>query len=292
MADIAIIDIGSNTMVLKIYDETGKEKDNGYYSIAAHLVSYIKDGVMEHAGMEAALAVLQKYRAILEERDITEVHGFITEPWRHIANADELFSVLARSGFAIEGLSGEEEALYDFLGSRLDTADIRNGNMFDIGGGSTELVSFKDGTLTASYSMPIGCLRLKTMPVERSVADPFLKEAFEAEPALLDTPNPVIIGSGGTCRAVMMMLEEEERNRPYTKERLEQLFQRLFEQEETAIAVMNKVVTPDRRDVIVPGFNLVLAIMDAFHSEEIRFSNYGVREGYLFEKVINGASKK
>ena len=287
MEDIGIIDIGSNTMVLKIYDETGMERENGYYSIAAHLVSYIQDGKMEKAGMDSALAVLMKYRAILEEKNIHEAYGFITEPWRHITNAEELFDTLSESGFAIEGLSGEEEALYDFLGSRMDTGDIGQGNMFDIGGGSTELVSFSDGKLRASWSMPIGCLRLKTMPVRRDIAVPFLKEAFDKVPALLDTPSSVIIGSGGTCRAVKMMLDEFERNQPYTKDRLEGLFLRLSGMEKSTVAVMEKVVTPDRRDVILPGLNLLLGIMDAYHAEEIRFSLYGVREGYLFSKVLN-----
>ncbi len=286
MGDIGIIDIGSNTMVLKIFDETGLEREDGYFSIAAHLVSYIKDGRMDPEGIAAALAVLMKYRGILEERGITEAYGFITEPWRRIDNAKELFDTLAESGLAIEGLSGREEAMYDFLGSRLDTSDIKTGNMFDVGGGSTELVSFIDEEIHASYSMPVGCLRLKTMPVERSVSDPFLKEAFETVPALLDTPSSVIIGSGGTCRAVKMMLEEIEKDRPYTKARVEDLFRRLLEKDAAAVAVLEKTVTPDRRDVILPGMNLLLSIMDAYHAEEIRFSLYGVREGYLFAKVL------
>lgn len=286
MGDIGIIDIGSNTMVLKIYGETGCEREDGYFSIAAHLISYIKDGRMEPEGIAAALAVLKKYRAILEERGIREAYGFITEPWRRIDNERELFDTLSACGIPIEGLSGEEEARFDFLGSRLDTGDITSGNMFDIGGGSTELVSFIDGEIHASFSMPAGCLRLKTMPAERSISEPFLKEAFETVPALLDTPSSVIIGSGGTCRAVKMMLDEIEPDKPYEKARLEDLFRRLSGKETDAVSVMEKTVTPDRRDVILPGMNLVLGIMDAYHAEEIRFSLYGVREGYLFEKVL------
>ena len=139
MEKTGIIDIGSNTVVLIIYDSIDPIHVQEYCSEPVRLVSYNHNGFMSKEGIEKTLEVLDNYRKILEQQNVTRVGAFITEPWRNLKNTDELMDGLARSGFSIEPLSGRKEAELDFYGSRMDCSDIETGNAFDVGGGSSEL---------------------------------------------------------------------------------------------------------------------------------------------------------
>ena len=54
-------------------------------------------------------------------------------------------------------LSGEEEARLDFQGASFEKR-MELGIMVDIGGGSTEIVSFEDGNIKDAVSLEIGSL--------------------------------------------------------------------------------------------------------------------------------------
>ncbi|MDF2800447.1 MAG: Ppx/GppA phosphatase family protein, partial [Anaerocolumna sp.] len=44
---------------------------------------------------------------------------------------------------------------------------------------------------------------------------------------------------------------------------------------------------PDRIHTIIPGLLILETIADYFNCEEITVSKYGIREGYLIEKILN-----
>jgi len=45
-------------------------------------------------------------------------------------------------------------------------------------------------------------------------------------------------------------------------------------------------VVPDRIHTIIPGMMILNEIARHFESDVIQISNYGVREGYLYSKVL------
>ena len=73
MKQYGIVDIGSNTIVLIIYDSVNPVHVKEYWSEPVHLVSYNDNGYMKPEGIEKTLAVLQKYKAILEEQQKEEM---------------------------------------------------------------------------------------------------------------------------------------------------------------------------------------------------------------------------
>ena len=85
-----VIDIGSNTIVLNIYEL----KENipivtFHESNATHLVGYIENKVMKEEGILKACEVLKHYVSILKEKNIESYKAFITEPARNITNKEE-----------------------------------------------------------------------------------------------------------------------------------------------------------------------------------------------------------
>ncbi len=281
MEKTGIIDIGSNTVVLIIYDSTDPIHVQEYCSEPVRLVSYNHNGIMSKEGIEKTLEVLDTYRKILEKQNVTKVGAFITEPWRNLKNTDELIDGLARSGFEIEPLSGRREAELDFYGSRMDCSDIATGNAFDVGGGSSELISFIDGEIHEALSLPIGAVRLKELPVDPSIPEQYMKDAFLKAPKLLDTPSPVIVGIGGTARATGLLGNALFPGEVLTVRHVETMLEKLLAEEPVTIAAMKSVISPGRWAVLAPGMNMLLGIMKAYHAETLRISEGCVREGYL-----------
>ena len=60
----------------------------------------------------------------------------------------------------------------------------------------------------------------------------------------------------------------------------------LFFNDEDAAADAILKVDPERIHTIIPGFMILRYIAEQFEAREIVVSNYGVREGYLCQKVL------
>lgn len=294
MTASAVVDIGSNTIVLNIYTwKDGKPLLQETHSEAVGLVSYIQNGTMKPEGIAAACRVLGSYRERCRQVRPDQQLAFITEPARGIDNRAAMLAAFQQAGFTVDALTGEEEALYDFAGSRLDTGDILTGNAFDVGGGSTELLSFRDDQVLKAVSLPLGCVRLKTMPLENKTVDLPLAAAGRAAPELLETPAAVLVGIGGTCRAAGLLLDAlfnsgKTMNVPL----LQQVYDHLKAGDERYVKAMHKSVHASRWPVFLPGVNMILGICRFYSARQIRVSDGCVREGYLLchqEKSVSGS---
>lgn len=68
-------------------------------------------------------------------------------------------------------------------------------------------------------------------------------------------------------------------------ESIKKLFKKLDESEKNVLDKILKVI-PDRVHTIIPGMIILETIVKYYGIKEIRVSPYGVREGYLFSKVL------
>lgn len=281
MSKIAIIDIGSNTVVLHIYE---KEKETvslrQSFSSPVGLVRYIHDGRMQEEGIRATVRVLQSYQAEIRQRHIDKVYAFITEPVRHIDNQEELLSAFRQSGLPVTPLSGQEEAIYDYFGSRIDCGDIRSGIAFDVGGGSTELIAFQEGEILEAVSFPLGCVRLQALPMVDETVDPPIQRMLREYPRLTSVSSATLIGIGGTCRAAGKLLNQP---RLIDTRELFRWRDRLRQKDPDALSCMQKAIAPSRQPVFLPGLNMICAIVKAYDAKAVRISSGGVREGYLLK---------
>ncbi len=73
------------------------------------------------------------------------MHVFATASLRNIKNTEKaLETIKRRTGLSVDVIEGSEEGILGYYGA-LYTTDLKNGMMFDIGGGSTEFVRVKNG---------------------------------------------------------------------------------------------------------------------------------------------------
>ncbi|MDO4193177.1 MAG: hypothetical protein Q4D24_07735 [Erysipelotrichaceae bacterium] len=286
MERYGIIDIGSNTIVLIIYTIHGNiPVPTCYQSVPVHLIDYIEEGHMREEGICKTVQVLQRYREQLQLAECANYEAFITEPWRGIDNHQVMLEQF-RKIIPVNALSGEEEASYDYYGSRLSWPDISNGIAFDIGGGSTELISFKNQKITAAMSFPLGCVRLSHLPLETEECANEIMKARNNYPSL-DVKAESVIAIGGTVRAFKLLCDDlYHTGSIIPSETVRDLYHRLLSGEKTAADAMYRIIDPARIPVFLPGIHMMLEIIRIYGTQKLYVSETGIREGFLVKKVL------
>ena len=300
----AVIDVGSNTMRLTIYYyEKERFQPLLHKKATAGLMGYVENGRLSDAGLQKAASVLAEYRDLLTNFSIDEVHVFATAILRNIDNSREALAHLnAHSGFAIELLTGQEEAELDFLGAT-HFFDVREGLVADIGGGSTQLVAFRDGRILSSDSLPVGSLNTFSRRVdglfptggERRDITAHMTEALDGLALRRDAKGLPICGVGGSIRACLRLwkaLYEPKREEPvlYPRE-LETMLDLTKGEEKKLVKTLSKVL-PDRIHTFTPGLLLLSAIVREWNCPLVMVSEFGVREGYLIRKLQQAGRSK
>ena len=292
-----VIDIGSNTIRLSVYQVAdGKITRLLHKKESVGLASYIKDGVMSARGIDKACAVLREYKEILENFSITELHVFGTASLRNIYNTVEAVEeIRCRTGLCVDVISGRKEAIFDFVGATR-SGGLSDGLLIDVGGGSSELVVYREKKIVEVCSIPIGALNLYTEYVkglfptdkEKKTIRKRVVTELARYPSILGT-YPVICGVGGTVRALLGLTNEymgrEETCREMTVRELKQAVKQLDGSDKERLDIIMETA-PDRVRTMITGIVLWETLLRVFGAETVLVSTSGVREGYLYCKVV------
>lgn len=197
-------------------------------------------------------------------------------------------------GFPIEVLSGEEEATFGYVGAMQDTA-MDSGLFVDIGGASTELVEFEHGQVNQASSFPIGSLKLYRDCVKRILPgngsyermEKALKRELGKLPAQ-DLTSHQIAAVGGSARAALKLsrtvFQLPQTCRSVTADQLDEVFALLRSDQRTATDLILKAA-PERLHTLIPGLMILRHVVKTCQVNEVIVSRYGVREGYLCQKI-------
>ena len=291
-----IVDIGSNTIRLVLYDiHKGKYKKLISKKKMAGLAGYIIDGKMSDQGIKKLIKILSSYQKISEIFQIQNMYYFATASLRNIQNSKEVIRRVKKEiGIYIELISGEEEGYLDYYAVSKEF-HLKTGILMDVGGGSSELVAFKNDAILGNRSLPIGSLNLYSEYVHGIL--PGIEEKIEMNQVidqyLREYGHPVnvkqMIGIGGSIRAVHMLVREligtDDREKGFYRKDLNELLYMTEKNERDFIRQMLKR-KPDRLHTIVPGILIIGKLMDYCGCEEILVSDVGVREGFLQKRVM------
>ena len=206
-----------------------------------------------------------------------------------------LETIKRRTDLCVDVIAGSEEGILGYYGA-LYTTDLKNGIMFDIGGGSTEFVRVKNGKVKKSQSISIGSLNLFHNHVsglwpdkkEQKAIAKRISKRLDAVDFPKKAPEKVCC-VGGTCRAILNIVNyhfnKEENNRIITKEEFNKILKILLKRDAASRNYILKLC-PDRVHTIIPGMLVVKEIIERLHCEKIWVSRYGVREGYLCKNFL------
>lgn len=298
----AMIDIGSNTIRMAVYKiEDGHATQIMKRKHTVGLSAYVKDGVMQEEGVRRAAEVVSEYRDFLAGMGVENTVAFTTAALRNATNSAEAVAALeSRTGLSIRVISGEEEAAFDFAGAIHDLASD-NGVILDIGGGSTEIITYRSRRVSRKWSLPFGSLSLKVAYVKDLLPTPEEAEAIRTEVLkavnlfcckLPPMRNTVACGIGGTfkgtCALYRMMYDLPEETTRMDPRRFGAMLAHYVSptppKEEDAVRLM--LATPDRIHTLLPGLILADVLTEALNCRKVVYSDSGVREGYLYSEIL------
>ncbi|MDY6269543.1 MAG: exopolyphosphatase [Selenomonadaceae bacterium] len=305
-----IIDIGSSTVRMAIYDIHGGDIDMLLKKKhVVGLAAYVKDGVMTQQGIDKAVEILEEFVSFLRCFRITRVAAFTTAALRNAKNSREAVSEIERrTGLAIRVISGDEEATFDFIGAT-HAFSHEDGVLVDIGGGSTELVAFSGGAIQQKVSLPLGATDfharfsddvLPTLAECRRMEEEAARilagaDSYVSDVSMVsfnDLRTPELAGIGGTFKSGLALYNavygKPLENLVIDATKLPELIRRFTSDRDLAqddVVLLMRAV-PDRLPTILPGLTIAHVVCQHFGARTITYSDSGVREGYIYSEII------
>lgn len=159
---MAIVDIGSNSVRLVIYETFSRapavvHNEKTICGIGRNMVTTRR---LHEGGITTALEALGRFRMLADAHKVNHREAVATAAARDAENGPEFIRAAeAMWGGPVRVLSGEEEARLAAEGVIAGIPDA-DGLVADLGGGSLDMVTVKDGITAAAVTRPFGPLRL------------------------------------------------------------------------------------------------------------------------------------
>lgn len=215
---VAVVDLGSNS--IKLLVATREPATGGLRELAQRTEeTRLGTGITENPprlhddAMTRAVASVQALLALAAPFAPAAVQLVATSAVRDAVNREAFMAKLrAATGHELRVIAGAEEARLIGRGIGCDPALHKAGAfyLFDLGGGSLEMLAFRDGAVAQLTSLPLGCVRV----TERCVADPaqplsegeiaavraLTRGTIAASGFRFDLPDPArAVATGGTA---------------------------------------------------------------------------------------------
>lgn len=289
----AVIDLGSNTIRLVVYEETNAEFHALFtQKFTAGLAAYLQDGMMTPEGIRLICTTLQRCKMLLKEFTPCTTLAFSTAPLRNIRNTQEAIDqIYAETGYSVDVLTGLEEAYLDYYGVQRELP-VESGLLFDIGGGSTEILTFAHDGTGVIESVPIGSLNLSKKHIAKLFPDKKERDTIrlQVQKSLKRhklnhlPPYETLCGIGGTARTVLQLLQAMKvilpAQRTFTAEQFRKLKKFLWKKDSAAMELLTQYC-PDRLHTIFSGILILETLILQSRCTTVYVCKYGVREGYL-----------
>ena len=303
----AIVDIGSNTirLVLYEYDKNEELQEFGNIKTVARLrTQLMPNGEMSEEGIQLLLHTLSSFKIMLTDYNVTDIKAVATAAVRQAINNKEIITRMKKeTGISIEILSEEEEAYYGFV-AVAHSMDTPSAVTIDIGGGSTEITLFKNKKLQKTISFPFGTVSLKQKFVsgdiineqERAELRQFVTEQFTSLNWIQQVELPVI-AIGGSARNVAQIHQQQIEYPLSGVHQYEMHEDELIDlKEELAKLSFDQLkqldgLSSDRADIIVPALEVFTSLMAIVGTQSFQISKKGLREGLIISQVLQGDVK-
>lgn len=163
MGKFAVIDIGSNTVRLVVYEN----RERAPYVVFNEKVfcglgrGVSEDGLMIKVSIDLAISTLKRFAMLLNKMAISDPRVVATSAVRDAKNGpDFIKEVKKQTGLDIQVIAGIEEARLSGCGV-ICAVPHAKGIVGDLGGGSLELAIVEDKEVSNEVTLPIGPLRLQ-----------------------------------------------------------------------------------------------------------------------------------
>ena len=302
---LGVIDLGSNTIRLVIYNWNGKKLEKLHnVKRKAQSIKYVHQGIMDQDGFNVIIETLKELLMIARIHDTRRINIFATASLRNIKNTQEAKQTIESAiHHPIEILDGVDESLFGFEGMKRTIELPLTGISVDIGGGSTEITYFKNKQALQAVSLPIGSLNLYMNQVgdvlptdeEQVAIRKVIRSHLASIPWISHVKVDQVIGIGGSVRAIVRIHQARyELNQSIFDLTLSQnLVHRIaamFGDDQFQLSRLILEAVPDRLTTVIPGALILDELMMAVNAQELRVSSAGLREGYLYTRMLEETS--
>lgn len=297
---VATIDIGTNTVLLLVAERAADGSLRAVEERAT--ITRLGEGVdrvrtLAPAAIERTCACLDEYARVVRASGAERVAVVGTSAMRDVGGGEQVRdSVRAAFGVEARVIGGDEEARLTFLGA-VSGLETESGPVavFDIGGGSTEVVIGLAPRIEFAESFDVGSVRFAERHGEdRRTLTNAARSAFARVPPLPRDQAPIgIAGTMTTLAAVDLALD------PYDGARVHGHVMRTIDLARVVDRLASldvesrkrvRGLEPKRADVIVAGGAIALALLAHWNASAVRISDRGVRWG-LAEELAKDVDK-
>ncbi|CAN5143431.1 rod shape-determining protein [soil metagenome] len=289
---LAAIDIGSNAARLLITEVTENRNKEPFFD-KINLVrvplrlgfDVFSTGSISADKEEMIMQTMLGYKHLMNAYGIQHYKACATSAMRDAENAQSILSNIEnRTGIEIEIISGSQEASFIYENHIAENMDKDHSYLYiDVGGGSTELTFFSNGSLVFKDSYNIGTIRLLKDLINENTWDE-MKEDIKRK--IKGHKEVTAIGSGGNINKIYSLSKRKD-GKPLQLEILKDYYKEL-----SSITVQERIdmyrLREDRADVIVPALLIYLNVMRWAGATEIYVPRIGLADGlihHLWEKL-------
>jgi exopolyphosphatase/guanosine-5'-triphosphate,3'-diphosphate pyrophosphatase len=294
---VAVVDIGTNSTRLLIGEVSGTSVTEIERRTT---VTNMGRGV-DHSGLicsdavDNVCTVIGDYKSRYEEMGAERVTTIATSAVRDAVNGEAFIAELReRFGLHARLLTGEEEANLTYLGATAHRPDEGATLVFDIGGGSTELIVGSGTEVGFHTSLQAGTIRQSERHLTSDPPDPHELEdladeirnlidgAIAADPQAKASRAIAVAGTPTSLAAIDQGLEPYDPGRVHGYHlgmlRIQRMLSRLSS---LPLAERLRVpgLHPGRAPTIVAGTVILVQVMRAFKIKEIEVSELDILHG-------------
>ena len=306
----AALDLGTNNCRLLIARPSGEDFTviDAFSRVVRLGEGLANSGRLSDDAMARTLDALKVCADKLRRRNVRLARSVATEACRRAANGPAFIEQVKReTGIMLDIISAEEEARLAVLGCHvLLEADGGPAIIFDIGGGSTELVLIEPGgpvpRILDWQSVPFGVVSLsdtvrradwggdrlaRYTEMKRVVADSFAAFARRIGGARNGGDEIGLLGTSGTVTTLASLHLELPH---YDRRAVDGLIVPATSMRDisTRLSTMSRdergtlpCIGPDRAELVVAGCAILEAILDIWPAERLGVADRGIREGIL-----------
>ncbi len=309
MERVALIDLGSNTARLVIYDVL----DGGYFIVSEERHESVRlgeteaDGSLKQTRIMQAIATLKLFKDICVIKNVDRILAVATAAVRRASNQKTFLSdVYNATGIRITVVSEEEEAHYVYQGV-INTMEIPRGVIMEIGGGSTKFVYYNRRTILHTKIFEFGAVTLTNMFVsedkspEQCMDDmvAYVRSQLETVDWFKDIDlDAQLIGVGGSCRNLARIIRKVKK---YPLDMVHNYnmdvadFDYVFNMIRTLDLEKKrriKGLSAGRADVFPSALAVIKAFVEYCGFTKIVASGSGLREGVMFNYAVPSTIEK
>jgi len=315
-----VLDLGTNNCRLLVAKPEGRSFRvvDAFSRIVRLGEGLAKTGQLSEEAVDRAISALKICARKMRDRRVTHMRNVATQACRQAINCEEFVSrVRKETGLELDIIAPAEEARLAVMGCQaLIDPQCRRAIVFDIGGGSTELIwtaiernntprilgwtsvpygvvnlselfDCRDAVTPETYSKMVATVRDRLLPFDKR---------YNLSPAIKKGRVQMLGTSGTVTTLTSLHMELPKYDRSVVdgawmqSSDLRQLSERLSGMDFAARSKFG-CMGADRAELVVAGCAILDAIFDLWPVERIRVADRGIREGMLID-LMGGKARQ